>query len=398
MVIFNDKWRPLVLGVRSIRLVPSRAPGRMLLTAALFAGLLGLMPGRVVYASLNLVVNDIADFDYGACVPSECTLRDALYVANLNAPIPTAITFSVNGVINLNSTLPIINGTVSIDGTGHSITIDGNGAVEVLRVNTGATLQLQSITVANGLGPSCVGIPCGGVYNLGTLAVISSTLSDNSGGHYGNPGNYGGGIYNNGTLTVTNSTFSDNRSVSFGGGLFNTAFGTLNMVNSTFSGNSADVSGGGIYNSGILNLTNSTFVSNTATTGGGILNYSTGMLNMINSIIAHTSGANGGCYSFGLTFGNHNLIEEGFLQCGFPNGVNGNIDGVDPRLGLLTNNGGTTLTMLPLPGSPAINSGDNASCPAFDQRGVKRPQGGICDIGAVESLIWPRAFTPMIQK
>jgi hypothetical protein len=68
----------------------------------------------------------------------------------------------------------------------------------------------------------------------------------------------------------------------------------------------------------------------------------------------------------------------------------GNIIGVDPLLGPLASNGGSTLTMLPLPGSPAINAGTNAGCPAYDQRGVKRPQGGTCDIGSVESLIWPR--------
>jgi hypothetical protein len=49
-------------------------------------------------------------------------------------------------------------------------------------------------------------------------------------------------------------------------------------------------------------------------------------------------------------------------------------------------------------GSPAIDAGDNAACPAFDQRGVKRPQGNACDIGAVEWLIWPHAFLPVVRK
>jgi hypothetical protein len=92
---------------------------------------------------------------------------------------------------------------------------------------------------------------------------------------------------------------------------------------------------------------------------------------------------------------------EAILSCNSP------LIGADTRLGPLANtagsavgNGGATLTMAPLPGSPAINAGTNTHgvCPAFDQRGVMRPQGGICDIGAVEVLIPPRAFLARLQK
>ena len=44
------------------------------------------------------------------------------------------------------------------------------------------------------------------------------------------------------------------------------------------------------------------------------------------------------------------------------------------------------------------NAGDNASCPACDQRSVNRPQALICDIGAVESLTWPRAYLPITRR
>jgi hypothetical protein len=37
-----------------------------------------------------------------------------------------------------------------------------------------------------------------------------------------------------------------------------------------------------------------------------------------------------------------------------------------------------------LPGSPAIDAGDNTHCPATDQRDIARPQGAKCDIGAFE--------------
>lgn len=61
----------------------------------------------------------------------------------------------------------------------------------------------------------------------------------------------------------------------------------------------------------------------------------------------------------------------------------------DPLLGALGNHGGDTETMVPGAGSSAIDAGDDAVCAAapvngLDQRGVPRPQGAHCDIGAVE--------------
>ena len=67
-----------------------------------------------------------------------------------------------------------------------------------------------------------------------------------------------------------------------------------------------------------------------------------------------------------------------------------NQQGVDPLLGPLAANGGPTATHLPTVGSPAIGvipSGTPGLCDAStpsDQRGVARPQGGACDVGAVE--------------
>jgi hypothetical protein len=58
----------------------------------------------------------------------------------------------------------------------------------------------------------------------------------------------------------------------------------------------------------------------------------------------------------------------------------------DPQLGPLAANGGPTPTRAPAGGSPAIDHGGTRAtgCPATDQRGVSRPQGPACDIGAVE--------------
>jgi len=58
---------------------------------------------------------------------------------------------------------------------------------------------------------------------------------------------------------------------------------------------------------------------------------------------------------------------------------------LDPKLGPLQANGGPTLTLALLPGSPAIDMGGNPANLMLDQRGVPRVENGRADIGAVES-------------
>ena len=74
--------------------------------------------------------------------------------------------------------------------------------------------------------------------------------------------------------------------------------------------------------------------------------------------------------------------------CGFGGGAGDIVSGGDPFLVLpLSDNGGPTATLLPQPGSPLIDRVNCAAAPepvTADQRGVSRPQGPACDIGAVE--------------
>ena len=67
-----------------------------------------------------------------------------------------------------------------------------------------------------------------------------------------------------------------------------------------------------------------------------------------------------------------------------------------PGVGPLANNGGATQTHALLPGSPAINAGTNSGCPSTDQRGVARPIGAKCDIGAYEAPA--TLFLPLIMR
>ena len=208
-----------------------------------------------------------------------------------------------------------------------------------------------------------------------TMTVSNSTFAANT------ADGAGGGIENYlGTLTVTNSTFVDNDAI-YGGGVHSSA-GTLTVANSTFSGNTADYGGGVYASAAATTVKNSTFSANhAANSGGGFYNWE-GSLILKNTILANaTSG--GDCYSK-LTPDEDikNLIESN-AGCGTP------VSSADPMLGPLASNGGPLQTFALLPGSPAIDAGDDATCAAapvsnLDQRGVTRPYGAHCDIGSYE--------------
>jgi len=83
----------------------------------------------------------------------------------------------------------------------------------------------------------------------------------------------------------------------------------------------------------------------------------------------------------------HNLIQKPSAFCTLTKKPNDKIN-VDPKLGLLAHNGGPTETMAIAATSPALDAIPKAACAvAKDQRGVPRPQGPSCDIGAYERKI-----------
>jgi predicted outer membrane repeat protein len=291
--------------------------------------------------------------------------------------------FGGGGIANSDrGTVTVSNSIVS----GNSTTGYGGGIY-----NAGA-LALSSSIVSDNRADQCGG----GIFNRGALTVNRSTFSDNT----ATDGYGGGGIYNFGTLNVSHSTFADNRATHSGGGIYNTAttltVSNSTLSNSTFAGNRATV-GGGIYNGGyegtLLIVSNSTFADNDASwQGGGIYTSSfSGPVTLKNTVVADSP--TGGNCSGPIIDGGGNLSYPD-TTC---SGING-----DPKLGPLQDNGGPTWTMALLPGSAAINAGDDAICAAppinnLDQRGVARPQGAHCDIGAYEAKP-PPIFLPIILR
>jgi len=333
-------------------------------------------PVMPVHAASTWMVTKVDDSNDGTCDAADCSLREAIAVA------VDGDTISFNGdyTIYLNSQLELTQ-SLTLDGSGRTIIIsgdsdnDGSANVRVFKIATGKNVTMNHISVVNGSADNG-----GGIYNAGTLTLQDSTLSDNttSGG--------GGAIRNvSGSLTLIRTTVVNNTGGD-GGGIFN-SYGSLTLQNSTVSGNRASAgNGGGISSSnGAVTLKNSTLSDNAAAvTGGGIYHWGNSLA-LYNTIIANSTG--GDCILIGggsISSNVNNLIEDASCK----NNSVGFVSG-DPTLGPLDDNGGQTRTHALLPGSTAIEAGDNASCLATDQRTVSRPQMGRCDIGAYEAAPQP---------
>jgi hypothetical protein len=268
--------------------------------------------------------------------------------------------------------------------------------------------QIGGGIINTNLAGSCPTSPCH--LGEGLLTIVDSSISNNV-------ATLGGGIFNYvGMVDVASSTIDGNVASSSGGGLYNAAW-NMALTNVTVSGNRA-ASGGGIVNQGptfsTMQLNNVTITRNVAQwdsdpgrgIGGGLTNADFGTVTMANTIIAGNfaagnCGLNGcfppgtDCFAFaprnaGITSKGYNLIQTP-AACDLVGDTTGNLLGLDPRLGLLANNGGATASHALAAGSPAIDAASPAApgsgvpaCALTDQRHLLRPIGARCDMGAVE--------------
>lgn len=189
---------------------------------------------------------------------------------------------------------------------------------------------------------------------------------------------YGGALYNGGHLAMLNCTLAAN--IATGGAIVEPRY----PVSSAY--------GGAIYTWNLRTtsaLTHVTVARNQARLGagaastsvgqGGGIFVSGGVVHLQNTILADNApGAN----AFGtLVDDGNNLSSDASGAFTMP----GSRNNTDPLLLPLADYGGLTLTMALRAGSPAIDAGKSAFCPARDQRDVLRPQNAACDIGAYEA-------------
>jgi CSLREA domain-containing protein len=235
----------------------------------------------------------------------------------------------------------------------------------------------------------------------GTTIIEDSTISGNWVVSSGNVGAGGGaGMFINDTTTIRRTTISGNVSDTHGGGVA-CQNSTAIFENSTISGNTGAGQGGGGVIQGLngsnpctITLDSCTITGNLGSIGGGYLQ-NAGSATATNTIVAGNSATiSGPDISGNFASGDYNLIGDGTGGSGAtqPNdlvGFAGNP--IDPGLGALQDNGGSTRTHLPRPDSLAVDTG--ATGLFEDQRGEPRPHNAVSDRGSVEAQ--PRDLAPL---
>ncbi|NEN89403.1 MAG: DUF4347 domain-containing protein [Okeania sp. SIO3H1] len=336
----------------------------------------------IVSISNSNISGNSADFDGGGIYSSG--------TANISN---STISGNERGGISLLGTANISNSTISGNSMG-GINNSGTANISNSTISGNSNGGINNSGTAN-ISNSTISGNSTGINNSGTANISNSTISNNS-----NP--RGGGIRNSdGTINITDSTISGNSTLFYGGGIYNLG-ATAIINNSTISGNSASYGGGGgIGNLGVASISNSTITNNEAPSGlgSGILQKAAYLYNettytnytvdanatVTSSIISGNvnSDVDSVENSNTLTSENHNLIGTGNAINNF-NGDNDQTGITNPLLGDLADNGGLTLTHLPLPNSPAIDAGSNPNNLDTDQREEPRFVGRAVDIGAVE--------------
>lgn len=271
------------------------------------------------------------------------------------------------GVFN-SGVLDIAHSTI----TGNTATSSSGGGDGAGLANTGV-LTVMYTMIENNAATSSVCDECSsgaGIDNDGTLTLEWSTVRDNSGDN-------GAGLGNSGDATIRRTTFSGNEA----GAIVNSAAGAMTISNSTISGNLAapypDSGVGGITNFGTLSLTNDTIANNTDLqfAVGGLFNGTTGSSDYKATIFSNNGQKNCNTAGSHASAGYNVFDDDTCATTGSDQTV------ADAMIGPLADNGGPTLSHMPLAGSPAINSG-GPGCPTPDQRGALRAGG--CDAGSVE--------------
>jgi CSLREA domain-containing protein len=328
--------------------------------------------------------------------PASLGLGGGIYnMKNLNIADSTIGSNTGDGIYNDGGTIRIQNSTVKAN--------SGSGIESFM---SGTTVDIQ-ITHSDFLGNTFSGI---GAINT-NLTITEGKIADNkesgirmNGGSLkldrsevvGNSSTGDGGgisLFNMGLSVIENTTISGNTAATSGGGIYFWGLGMggdLKLYNLTVSGNRAGTTGGGIEAaSGVIGVGNVTLAQNTAPSAGGF--HSAATVHVLNTILADNTGGNcGGSVS---SFGNN--LDTG-ASCAFAEP--GDLTGLPAMLGPLHDNGGFAETHALLPGSPALEAGNDLACRPTDERGITRPQGLHCDIGAFEAESPATATPPTVTS
>lgn len=368
-------------------------------------------------AAATYSVTETGDAGDGTCDTS-CTLRDAIDDANGAAGNEVLVPA---GTYTLTQGELVTTQPMQITGAGTRQTIlSGGDASRVLRINSTGATTLRDLTVRDGLADATdtvlPGDGGGILVGIGsaTVGLVRVHLRDNvatmGGGGLALPPEAGGS--GGGAVAVTQSTISGNTVEGGilngqGGGLM--VYATLSLVNTTVTGNrvanTGTNEGGGVVASGSpATLTNTTITANTIAPVGmmadafgaglsgnnlanvsGETNVPTTPLSVTarNTVIAGNTvdGAKEDCALITVASEVANVSSD--TSCLFTGASSR--QNQDVGFQALGNNGGPVDTRLLARTSPVIDLGTTTNCPATDARGLPRPSGASCDVGATEA-------------
>jgi CSLREA domain-containing protein len=262
-------------------------------------------------------------------------------------------------------------------------------AVTLTRVEVDSNQATPGAAGTGGVAGSGYGSSMGaGAELLGQATIAQSTFAGNTGSSNGGSGEaQGGALVVEGLTTIVDSTI------------------TGNIVTRS---SSSRAGGGGIEAIGDVALASDTIVGNSAPFSGANIDlYSSATVRISGTVVADPLGGTANCTTNGgslsdLTTPGGNLEDDSSHACNF-SVASGDTVGVPPQLGALANNGGATETMLPAVGSPLIGAAgacvdpSNSGAPlTLDERGLARPAGGPCDIGATQIQAPANTVAPSI--
>lgn len=222
---------------------------------------------------------------------TDSALRNAIATANADGANGTSVTIlfapGLAGDTITVGPVPLElksgTGAVRIEG-GNLITLSGGGNAQVFKIDAGAHVTLDGLTITKGAAGAGSG---GGIDNAGTLDLLDSSLVSN------NAGSAGGAIENSGTLIVTNVVFTGNTGGTSGGAVNSEQGSTLSITSAIFTGNSS-ATGGALNSAGTAMVIDCSFRGNKASGGdaatGGAIN-NAGTMTLVNATVANNSAA-----------------------------------------------------------------------------------------------------------
>jgi hypothetical protein len=280
------------------------------------------------------------------------------------------------------------------------VRVTGNSAVNGGGLDTGGGDFTVTDSVIDGNQADPVSGEAGGMSIGGGITTITdSTIAGNSADFAGAFFRYGGGPDTQ-TVTLVRTTVSGNTATSGAPGL--DSLKPLILINSTVTDNttSATEGSGGVSATDDITLVYSTIAGNSGGEWDNVV--STTRIISFGSVVADPIGSGVNCgFRSGPASQGYNFSDD--TTCGFTDPTDMQGPGNNPLLGALAANGGPTSTLLPQAGSPLLDKIPAASCQAglaagvtTDQRGVTRPQGTGCDIGAVEVVVEAPVPSPAV--